>query len=309
MISQPVFLVGAERSGTTLLRLMLDHHPRIAFLFEFEIWIGPDGSFLPKAQYCERLRESRWFQDTGFSIDESLPYPQLLDSFLEQGRSRAKADIVGATLHKNFDRVLHVWPDARFIHILRDGRDVARSGIPMGWYADIWSAGAFWLEAERTWDELAARLPAGRFIEIRYEDLVVRPRETLSAIAGFLGLPFSDEMLAYDRDTTYSLPDPRNVSQWSKKLSTHEVRLIEARVGEMLARRGYPLSGQPPLRVGALHRACLALKNRVGVWKFRIGRYGFWPLALARLTRPAPSSRLHRRLMARQREIDRAYLK
>ena len=75
----PFFLVGAERSGTTLLRLMLDHHPELAFRNEFEFAVdrvGEDGSFPDVRTYTEHLRLSRTFAMSGFAIDESLDYPR-----------------------------------------------------------------------------------------------------------------------------------------------------------------------------------------------------------------------------------------
>jgi len=82
-IDKPIFLVGAERSGTTVLRLMLDHHPQIAWCYEFEYvvdQISNNGDFPQLEAYYEWLETHRIFQGTGFEVDRSLSYPQLANS-------------------------------------------------------------------------------------------------------------------------------------------------------------------------------------------------------------------------------------
>ena len=165
LVKKPIFLVGSERSGTTLTRLMLDHHPMIAFFFEFEYSIlsmSDDGAWPDLGEYIAHLRNDRIFNHAQLSIDESLDFPHLVDSFLVQKRDRDHKPIVGATVHYHFDRLLKVWPDARFIHILRDGRDVARSIMEMGWAGNMYTAVNHWIHAERLWEEMCKTLPESR---------------------------------------------------------------------------------------------------------------------------------------------------
>jgi hypothetical protein len=161
----PIFLVGAERSGTTLLRLMLDHHPEIAFFSEFEFAIehvSGRGDFPDVDSYRHWLGNDRIFLDSGFHVDPTLAYPELVRSFLEQKRYRDRKPLVGATVHAGFDRLGSIWPDARYIHLLRDPRDVARSTIAMGWAGNVWTGVERWLEAESTWSRLRDDLPRER---------------------------------------------------------------------------------------------------------------------------------------------------
>src|SRR5262249_54027367 len=120
MLHDPVFLVGSERSGTTLLRLMLDHHPAIAFHSEFEYAVAKmdnPAEWPCLDEYCRYLTSDRIFNGDGFLIDRSLSYPALIDSFLCQKRDAAGKPIVGATVHLDFDRLMRIWPQARFIHL------------------------------------------------------------------------------------------------------------------------------------------------------------------------------------------------
>lgn len=165
LVSKPIFLVGAERSGTTVLRLMLDHHPDIAWCYEFEYAvdkISNEGDFPSLNEYYKWLEAHRIFQDTGFIIDPGLSYPQLINSFLGQKQEQARKPIIGATVHRHFDRLLYIFPDARFIHLIRDARDVARSCIGMGWAGNVYMGVERWIEAELLWAKLSQNLSSER---------------------------------------------------------------------------------------------------------------------------------------------------
>lgn len=282
LISQPIFLVGAERSGTTLLRLMLDHHPHISFYSEFEYAVDliKDGNYPNLNQYYEFLETDRIFQTSGFTIDNKLNYPQLVDSFLRQKRQRDGKTIIGATVHRHFDRLLAIWPNARFIHILRDARDVARSCIGMNWAGNVWTGVERWLEAEQLWVQLQQQLTSQQYIQVRYESLITEPVANLTTLCEFMGKSYDGAMLSYPETTTYSLPKASLLAQWRNKLSEREIQLIEARVGDMLEERGYELSGLPSLKISPIEQQKLRMHNRWSVVQRRIRTYGL-PLVLS----------------------------
>ncbi|MEL6454185.1 MAG: sulfotransferase [Cyanobacteria bacterium J06623_5] len=277
MIERPVFLVGSERSGTTLLRLMLDHHPEIMFWAEFEYGVyqmGDDGRYPALADYYQRLLADRNFLMDGPNIDRRLSYPELVNSFLRQFQDFTDKPIVGATVHHHFDRLLQIWPDARFIHIVRDGRDVARSCMKMGWAGDGWHGAQRWLTAETLWESLKTKLPADRQIEVRFEDLITDTVDTLTQVCHFLGESYHPDMMSYAKNTDYALPDTRLISQWHNNLSKREIQLIESRIAPLLVERGYPLSGLPHLRVSDLGRLWLKVENKLGTLAYRARKYG-----------------------------------
>lgn len=275
--TQPIFLVGAERSGTTLLRIMLNHHPKIAFDGEFEYAVDhiPEGGGWPPLDEYHQWLEINHFQGNVVDhIDRSLSYPQLIESFLRQRCDRERKPIIGATVHRNFDKLLLLWQNARFIHILRDGRDVARSCIGMGWAGNVWTGVERWIEAELLWVQLSKTIEPQRRIEVIYEDLILEPVKTLTRLCNFIGVPYDQAMLSYPQKTTYDLPTPSLIRQWQSKLSDYEIQLLESRIGNMLVERGYELSGLPPLNVTSAMEKRLKLQSYWWRLYFRIKRHG-----------------------------------
>ncbi len=277
LLSDPIFLVGAERSGTTVLRVMLKHHPQITWCNEFEYSVDliPNLKTLPSLdKYYEWLETHRIFQATGFTIDRSLNYEELVNSFLYQKRDRDGKPIVGATVHRHFDRLLQIWPNARFIHIIRDGRDVSRSSIGMGWAGNVWHGVNRWIEAEQLWEKMSKIIPPQRRIEVTYEGLIAEPVQTLTRLCDFIGVSYNPAMINYKNTSTYDLPDPKFIQQWRRKLSEYDIQLVESRIGKMLVERGYELSGLPPITV----TPAIAQRLRLQDWwyraQFRLQRNG-----------------------------------
>ena len=311
LISQPVFLVGAERSGTTLLRLMLDRHPQIAFYSEFEYAVDYFvGNNWPQLKdYYKCLETDRLFQSSNFAIDLNLNYPQLVNSFLWQKRDRAKKPIVGATVHRHFDRLLKIWSDARFIHIVRDGRDVARSCIGMNWAGNVWTGIDRWIEAEQLWSQLKTTISPAQYTEVRYETLITKPVETLTHLCNFIGTPYNPAMLSYPQTTTYDLPDVKLLWQWKHKLSEREIQLIEAKTGNMLVERGYQLSGLPSITVNSAIEQMLKLHNKWSVMRGRISIYGLPLIMSSFLSRQLEIETWSKRVQLEFNNIDTARLK
>ena len=158
-------------------------------------------------------------------------------------------------------------PEALFVHIIRDGRDIALSLKKMAEFRpffwdrrprDLLGTAAYWEWMVRKGRDHGRQIPAD-YIEVRYEELVSDPRRTLGALGDFL-----DHDLDYDRIEKASVNRPREsnssfrnepdageqspVNRWKKRLSGEEVRRIEAVVGECLQELGYPLSTADSVR-------------------------------------------------------------
>ena len=312
LVRSPVFLVGSERSGTTLLRLMLDHHPAIAFNPESEFIVtqmSDDGRYPEIRRYREWLSNDRVFQLHRFSIDDGLGFVELVNDFLNQKRSRDKKDIVGATVHFQFRKLRQIWPQGRYIYLYRDGRDVANSIVRMGWAGNAYVGADWWLEAEKEWNELRPALDVADWIEVRYEDLVADSRDQLRRICAFLGIEYSEQMFDYVKTSTYGAPDVRLIAQWRKGMRTVDLRRLEAKVGDRLLDRGYELSGYPSIPVPWLARKYLYLHSRVNVFRFRIRRFGAALTFLETVSRRLGLNELHRKAIRRMDRIINATLK
>ena len=272
----PIFLVGSERSGSTLLRLMLDHHPEIAFAQEIDFvveHVSDTGEFPAMPGYVDWIATVR---GADYTVDPTLGYRALANDFLRQKQAAGGGtEHVGATVHRRFERLRFLWPDARYIHLLRDPRDVARSVVQKGWAGNLYQAAEFWIEAERSWDALRPHLEPGLSIEVRYEELVAAPEHELARVCGFIGVAYSEAMLAYPENARqYPPPDPSLAYQWRTKLTPREVAEVEARTGPLITERGYPPNIHPPIRIGRLEHHALLGGARLKRLRNRVDQYG-----------------------------------
>lgn len=271
------FVIGCPRSGTTLLRAILDAHPALA--------VPPESYFLvPALRRADRYASSdgvdrsallddvvanlSWRQ---WALDEAAlsairDDPTLVTvAAVMRAIYAAYAETQGKTRYadKTPQHSLHVrllataFPEARFVHLLRDGRDVVPSLLEMPFFPDRFARAAlFW--QERVEGGLAARTLVGddRYHELRYEDLVADPERETRALCAFLDLSFEPAMLEYHEraeqviagvyDAGHHLGvlrPPAPTRDWRTGLPPRRVALFEALVGETLDRAGYERSG------------------------------------------------------------------
>ncbi|QDS96079.1 Sulfotransferase domain protein [Roseimaritima multifibrata] len=309
-IERPIILVGCVRSGTTLLRLMLDSHPEIAFHFEFEFAverISPDGIFPPLDLYRDHLNSNRIFQLCNYDIDKNLSYKDLINSFLLQKKQNKR--FVGATIHKYLDRIPYLFEDARYIHLVRDPRDVARSIVAMGWAGTSFTATKMWLETERHWDLLRKHIPDHDVIDVRYEDLLEAPKAHLAKICHWAGVEYSPRMLDYPTNSSYGKPDSRLAHQWKSKARSVEIRQSEAAAGDALIQRSYEPSGEDALSVGAWRRCMYAATDWQWRLRFRIRRYGIGLYAADLLARKLRIHSIRQMTRIRIDDLDNAAMR
>ena len=192
--SAPVFVIGSPRSGTTLLRLILDSHPRIScgeethFLRDLETVVGRNWELvatygLPREWWIEHIRE--------------LYQAFQAEVLARSGKVRWAEKDPTYTLHLPF--IEELFPDALYVHLLRDGYDVVAS------FRDRWGYKSAARAARTEWAryvtaarELGTRLPQDRFLEVRYEELVADPDEQGRRIFGFLGEAWDPAVLEFD---------------------------------------------------------------------------------------------------------------
>jgi Sulfotransferase family len=189
---RPIFVVGCQRSGTTMLRLMLDSHPRIScgpetrFLADLERIVGPDWKRL--SQY-------------GFTQEEWLErIAAFFDGFQgDYARSRGKERWADKSPRYalSMEFIMRVFPDAQVVHVIRDGRDVAVSHRKRFGYWSCVKSSVKWPRYIAAARAAGAALPSDRYTEVRYEDLVANGEQTLRRLFDFLGEQWDPAVLDF----------------------------------------------------------------------------------------------------------------
>jgi len=274
----PFLIIGSGRSGNTLLRSMLATHSKIA--------IPPESYVLPKviAKYYllnflpwkklvktvivefEKHKEFyTWDTDLSSIKEDLLSVPK---------KDRSLAKIVSAIyrqyIKKHFPSsklwgdktplntlylswINKLFPNAKYIHLIRDGRAVVNSYVKQGIYDNHGEACARWntsIEKARKFKDKYGR---DKVFEVRYEDLVVNPKKELEKICKFLDINFEQEMLEYYKisgklgDTKlYSHHknvgkplDRKLAKKWKQELSKTQRNEIEKNIGKNLKLLGY----------------------------------------------------------------------
>ena len=272
---QRFLLIGSERSGSTMLRLMLDHHPHLACMYESDFMVRHYAAChtAPPERLRERIADDWHFANSGLTWPADVAdYAGVIDSFFRQRASADGKRLVGATIHHDFEVLPRLFPDTKIIHLLRDGRPVAASIVRMGWAGNSYHAARIWVDTIRAVRAIRPHYSADNWMELRFEDLVADPKDRLADICTFLGLPFDDAMLRYNEQSTYEPPDPAIAGRW-RKLDSREIQLAEMGCGDLLVELGYervfaPASPNP------MQRLLLRIGNRVGRTRFRCERYG-----------------------------------
>lgn len=273
---QPLLFQSAGRSGTTLLRSMLVAGGDIAIPPESYILCWAALKFhatrrLPWPDQCMTILElfdqspvfHLWdFDVLGVRHDAFALPPErqnlacLLDLIYRAYGARhfPAATRWGDQSIENTLQIqwlLKVFPEGKYLHVLRDGRDVASSWVEQGRPVD--NAVDMWLIDLEKVGWLRKRLPPACFHEVRYEELVTDPERALVGVCEFAGIPYRPEMLDYWRhDTTVEHKDDpelhgnlakpvftASVGSWRERLSPDEQQVVIDRLGAALTEQGY----------------------------------------------------------------------
>jgi hypothetical protein len=277
------FVVGVPRSGTTLLRLFLDAHPDLAIPPETQ-WLGNaieslSSDVAPEEMHAGLKSINSW-RETG--VDEAAfdrlmaqsgggpdPY-EFIRQVYRFYAARFGAGRVGDKTPGHgliMQTIAKALPEAHFIHIIRDGRDVAVSQRNL-WFGpgnDPADAARFWTWRIREMRQQAQFLP--HYMEVRYEALVADPEPVLQAIGAFIGLPFDPRQLDYHKtaaarlaelgdiprdagtitaaerhaihELTLTPPQLSRVGRWRQEMSRSDADIFEQIAGNMLRDLGY----------------------------------------------------------------------
>jgi hypothetical protein len=265
------FFVGCARSGTTLIRAMFDSHSEMAIPSESH-FITPlarqrrryeSGGAFRTDQFISDLLQQRRFRHWGLeeqvvreAVAAAAPvdYPDAIRSVFAlyarlHGKNRFGDKTVGYLLDMRLLGTL--FPEARFVHIIRDGRDIALSAMDMGRRID--EAAFYWKRHVVRGRSIGRRLGSGRYQEVRYEDVLRDPEAVVRGVCDFIDLRFEDSMLRYferadrliqgvgrpHRHQRLFLPPTKGLRDWRQQMSRRDAALFEAIAGDALTGFGY----------------------------------------------------------------------
>jgi hypothetical protein len=280
-MENPIFVVGCPRSGTTLLRLMLASHSHIG--------IPPEGTFISDL-YAEfggikTISDKTITDFVGkfFAIRkcrEWLLHREPLTAHLTRRRPTCYADLIHAVYeHYLLQRqpgrrrwgdknpiyvtkipLLHaIFPQAKFVHIIRDGRDVAISHRhPAFNLHSVKQAAQLWRERVTQGHLDGMRLGETHYIELRYEDLCLHPKRILKKLCDFCDIPFEyQNMMKFykENDKKCMVPLHRHawhsntfrplntdrISIWQREMKTDDVLNFQKIAGDVLEKFGYDM--------------------------------------------------------------------
>jgi hypothetical protein len=290
----PVFVVGAMRSGTTLLRLMLNRHSQLAIpaeshffaaLFERfthdEVLSGLDLDEAVTIITSTIEWQQDWREDADALRDDLRPRaPMRLGALIDgvfrfETRPTGKPRWGSKTPAHLFQvpRLRRALPDARFIGIVRDPRDAYLSLAPRGWVGtDAWSVGRYLARCDRLVHQFHTD-GHGDFTTVRYEQLVLDPEPELERLCDAVGLAYEPEMKDFHVDARQHVqdweiqtgahekllrpPSVDDVGRWRREGSRHRLREVEAVTYDAVRTFGYETT-MPKWRASTLRRLAQA---------------------------------------------------
>jgi LPS sulfotransferase NodH len=243
-----VFLVGAPRSGTTWLHQLLAVHPHVATSGESHVFCEGFGTLFANHDDTDpHMNLSTWVSRAELLALTRRFVDELLLTVRDRSRPAATHVLDKTPDHRPHAALLgEVYPDATFVHIIRDGRDMASSAH------SLWSGfGADYrhlADAARIWTtaitDIRQHLSHLRYHEVRYEDLVAEPAEHLGAVLEHIGLPHDDALVQaaveFGRAPINVRPsDARSgVRKWGQ-LDAAAARTVAVTAGDLLVELGY----------------------------------------------------------------------
>ena len=277
--SSPIFIVGAPRSGTTLLQYMLRSHPNISLPtgeshFFIPLFRNADSfGDLNEAKNIRKVLEAMYQQSADF-LDTDIhgikfDIDRLTTQFKQEGRNTISA-IISGLFEKNalgegkqrwgdktpyyvlhMKTILQLFPDAQFIHLIRDGRDCALSMLErkhdFGVYNTFFAA-KYWEIYVELGRQMGRELGKKVYHEIRFEELLDNPKKVMQGVCSFLNESYSDDLVNFKKSgeagKTPLLQKPiqnTNKEKWREKMTYRQIALFEGAVGRTLKQCGYPL--------------------------------------------------------------------
>jgi len=294
---RPIFVGGCPRSGTTLLTAMLHAHPELAMPPETRFVVE---SYQRRVQFgnlrdeANRREVGEWIVGTKKTRFADLQLDPKRTAALVAAAPPTIGSLSGAVLREfavrngkqrwgdkrpkhvqHLGLIFRLFPDAQFIHLIRDARGCTASLKKLGWWGyEAPDAVALWRRAVESGIRARKLLRPDQYLELRYEDLVADPVGQLQRVCAFLGTPFSPLMLQHHEadeklidkpyhERVYRPVDTASLQTWQDALEPAELALVEKKVGHLLDEFGYPrLEGLPKVGKSLERRYAARVKRR-----------------------------------------------
>ncbi len=300
-IRQEILIGGCGRSGTTLLGSMIGSHSRCICPPEshfktspFRLGMWRENQIDPEAAWAYiqiHWRFKIWQLDVKPQAAPKSSYIDLLHWLVEQ--YAAAHGLTGDTwvdhTPENINyapTLLHTFPQAKVVHIIRDGRAVANSIMPLDWGPNtIIEAAEWWKEIVQAGLALENTALADRIIRVKYEDLVFEPETTITQLCAKLRLDYEPLMLTASgfHPPGYTTgqhkmigkrPDPNRAHRWEEALTSRQIEMFEHIAGDLLKELEYPLRHQgTPVPPTSRERQKAELKE---LWRGKIWNTFRW---------------------------------
>jgi hypothetical protein len=297
-MTAPLIVLGVSRSGTTLLRVMLDRSRGVAIpdeSFFIPLLARRHGRTVEPKPFLDDLSRIPHLRAWGVSPEEVSPrlrsgmkIGEAISAIFECYATKAGKPRWGdkTPMYMRHLPVLEeLFPDAQYVHLIRDGRDAALSFLemPEGTFTRTWAHpgdvaqfACLWRKEVDDARVLGQRVGPGRYLEVRYEDLVTVTLHVLESICDFASLPFEPGMAEYAGAVDVSEkphqqrllhPPTTGLRSWRRDMSPGEVHAFENVAGGLLAQLDYELLDPPPHSPTARARAALAWYGvRLAAW-------------------------------------------
>ncbi len=301
---RPVYIVSSPRSGSTLLRLILDNHPNIAipppgYLFNLIFpYLYSYGDLTLESNFRELVEDiletptvKLWPIEVDVDEVVSAAGEERTFAFIYEYLHKAYAALSGKPRwgHKSprngvwMEEIRSLFPGAQFIHLVRDGRDVAIDLADAGFWPDTMHGGAVrWRDCMRAVATLAPNFGPDSLLEVTYEELCEDPEATFKRICEFLGEDFdplilqhhkSDSAKGWSKDPTHAdVGKPittEYIGMYKRRLSTADRAAIEALIGPELRQAGYSVDSDPEPMPSQLEAQLIEADMVSGLDKFQ----------------------------------------
>lgn len=323
----PIFIVGAPRSGTTLLRLILDRHPAIAIPDETEFFhfvynrrrtFGDLSVPRNRQRLIHQYLATEHIRRLGLDLTalhetlmrEGTGYPEFFSSLLRFNATHHGKQIPGekSPYHALAVELLCAWfPDCRVIHLIPDPRDVAASMMRMPWAArSVLVSALAWRKCNLTACQSSRRT---NYLMLRYEDLVADPEKQVGRICRHAGVEYAPGLVDatdfeagvrwWGRRAHYKLTGER-LGRWRVDLAPWQAAVVERVAGPYMEMYGYSRE-LPRANLPTMARAAVEACRELVIQKLvRIPKIWYYLILRTRLAQEeawqARSDRLYAKL-------------